>query len=364
MTMTDVYIAAGLRTPIGLVGKQFAKEQPEILGAKLINDLQNKYPVPIDQVICGNAVGTGGNIGRLMTLYSHLGESVSALTVDMQCASAGAAFALGYAKIKAGMASNLLVGGIESSSLQPESVYASADWRQGPYKVAQFSPDTNSPFAMVEGAERVAREHGFTKEYLNHWTLKSHQKASYCQEQTLLVDLILDLPGASDQGIRPRLSSKVLSKVPPILGEGHVISAANACLTHDAAAFLQLSSQPSAFKLIDVVEVAGDPQRSPLMVIKASQVLLEKHGLGMADMTAIEWNEAFAVIDGLFETHYPDLLDRYNIFGGALAYGHPYGASAAIIILHLMRALEIKNGRYGIAAIAAAGGQGFAVLLK
>lgn len=143
-----------------------------------------------------------------------------------------------------------------------------------------------------------------------------------------------------------------------------MISAANACLTHDAAAFLQLSSQPSAFKLIDVVEVAGDPQRSPLMVVTASQVLLAKHGLGMADMTAIEWNEAFAVIDGLFETHYPDLLDRYNIFGGALAYGHPFGASAAIILLHLMKALEIKEGRYGLAAIPAAGGQGIAFLVE
>lgn len=113
--MTNIYIAAGLRTPIGLVGKQFAKEQPEILGAKLINALQNKYPAPIDQVICGNAVGTGGNIGRLMTLYSHLGESVPALTVDMQCASAGAALSVGYAKIKAGMASNLLVEGLKAA---------------------------------------------------------------------------------------------------------------------------------------------------------------------------------------------------------------------------------------------------------
>lgn len=362
--MIDVYIQRGLRTPIGLAGKQFARVRPELLGAQLINALVKADKLAIDEVICGNAVGTGGNISRLMTLYSDLGETVPATTVDMQCASAGAALTMGYSKIKAGLATRLLAGGIESSSLQPQRIYAAADSRSGAYEVAQFSPDTSSQLAMIAGAERVAQTYQMTPSQLNQWTLTSHQKAHTARQKHWLADIILEMPGISDQGIRPRLSEKVLSKVPPILDKAGLISAANTCLTHDAAAFLVLSSQKSAYQILDLVEVAGNPKTSPQMVVEASQVLLARNGLAMTDMDAIEWNEAFAVIDLLFEHYFSEALDRYNIFGGALAYGHPFGASAAIIILHLMQALALKQGRYGLAAIPAAGGQAFALLLE
>src|SRR3712207_5535293 len=158
---------------------------------------------------------------------------------------------MGYAKIKAGLATCLLAGGIESSSLQPQRIYAAADSRSGAYEVAQFSPDTSSQLAMIAGAERVAQTYQMPPSQLNQWTLTSHQRAHTARQKHWLADIILEMPGMSDQGIRPRLSEKVLSKVPPILDKAGLISAANTCLTHDAAAFLVLSSQKSAYQILD-----------------------------------------------------------------------------------------------------------------
>ncbi|EHI70088.1 acetyl-CoA C-acyltransferase [Streptococcus ictaluri] len=362
--MSQVYIQAGLRSPIGIEGKQFAKPRPEHLGAELINQLLRQALGAIDELICGNALGTGGNIGRLMTLYSDLAQTVPAVTLDMQCASAGAAIQTGYANIKAGLAERVLVGGIESSSLQPERRYALGDDRQGAYRVAQFSPDFWDSLVMFRGAQEVAKRYQFTKEDLDSKAFISHQKAIKAQEEGVLDSLIMSLVNKKDQGIRAKISQKMLRKIPPILGPKTVISAGNACLTHDAAAFLILGKEKSAFRICDMVTLAGDPQKSPLMILKASQEVLKRQKLSMSDIAAIEWNEAFAVMDSLFEHHFPESLDNYNIFGGALAYGHPFGASAAINVLHLMKALEYKKGRFGLAAIAAAGGQGFAILIE
>ena len=108
----------------------------------------------------------------------------------------------------------------------------------------------------------------------------------------------------------------------------------------------------------------GDPLVSPRTAITALQKLLAKHGLQEQDIADFELNEAFAVIDVLFARSFPHSTDKYNVFGGALAYGHPYGASGGIITLHLLEALKQKGGRYGAASVAAAGGVGTALLLE
>ena len=137
----SVYIHCGLRSPIGVLNGQYKHMRPEMLGAKVIDALINRYSISqIDGLFCGNAVGTGGNIGRLMGLMCNLPNSVPAITVDMQCASALMSIEMAYTHIASDVMDAVIAGGIESSSLQPERVYALGDDRKGTYKVAQFTP--------------------------------------------------------------------------------------------------------------------------------------------------------------------------------------------------------------------------------
>lgn len=126
----NVYIIGGLRSPIVVANTKFKTMRPEMLGAEVLKALQKKFSLErVDEVICGNAVGTGGNIARLMTLYAGFDDSTAALTVDRQCASGAAAIAIAYAKISCGLANVIIAGGAESSSLQPLRIYHPNDPR-------------------------------------------------------------------------------------------------------------------------------------------------------------------------------------------------------------------------------------------
>ena len=161
----DVYLVAGLRSHLGLQNGIFKEVPPEKLGAALLRQLCVQVPVAREAqlVIGGNAVGSGGNL--------------TALTVDMQCASALAALSLGYGQIRGGPLDVVLAGGVESSSMQPRRVYQPWDARYTPegYMTAQFSPDTDSPRTMLEGAERTAQVYGVSREELDRWAVRSHR---------------------------------------------------------------------------------------------------------------------------------------------------------------------------------------------
>ena len=175
-----------------------------------------------------------------------------------------------------------------------------------------------------------------------------------------------------DEGIRDRMSEKLLNRLPAILENGNIITAGNACLTNDGAAFVILCSEKYVREnnceikgeFIDIAETGGIPDRSPKSCIAAIEKILKRNSLSPQDIDVYECNEAFAVIDVLFARTFPEQVSKYNVFGGALAYGHPYGASGAIITLHALRALELKGGGYAVCGIAAAGGVGSAILLK
>ena len=170
-----VFIHNGLRTPIGVVNGQYKSMRPELLGAKVLNQLFDSIKAsPLNAIFCGKAAGTGGNIARLRGLYSHLPNTIPAVTVDMQCASGMMSIEMAYAHIASGMMDTVIAGGIESSSLQPLRTYAAHDDRCGDYMVAQFSPTEMSPLAMLEGAERTMIKHGVGVEELNPYIIRSH----------------------------------------------------------------------------------------------------------------------------------------------------------------------------------------------
>lgn len=374
--MDNVYILGGLRSYIGVVNGMYRHVPAEKLGAAVLRQLLEKYPVEPDYVICGNGVGAGGNITRLMTLEAGLDNRVPAFTIDVQCGSGLESIAVAAAKIACGDADVVIAGGFESSSTQPRRGYNSnhPDYNGDSwYSVAKFMPDIHRETVMLEGAEEAALKEHITKEEMDRWVLRSHKLAAQAAEQHLLKNIIAPVFGAmKDEGIRPRMSQRLLDRMPKVLTGGQYITAANSCLINDGAAFVVLCSQeylqkrglvPQA-KVLASTACGGDPLISPRTAVAALEKLLVKNNLTEADIDGFELNEAFAVIDVMFARSFSNSLDKYNVFGGALAYGHPYGASGAIITLHLLESLKQRNGRLGCASVAAAGGVGTALLLE
>ena len=378
--MSEIYIIGGLRTPIVVANTKFKKIRPEVLGAEVLKNLVKKYEIEtVDEIICGNAIGTGGNIARLMMLTAGFDEKISALTVDRQCASGAAAISIGYAKISAGICESVIAGGAESSSLKPLRIYNKNDERyfltkinevQGGYYTAQFSPNEIDEFAMLKGAERVARKEKISKKSLDEWAIISHKRAF--EAKNFLKENIVEISGVKeDTGIKEKISEKLLERAPLPLGKGTVTSAGNSCRINDGAAFILLANEkfveknklePQA-KILAVMSGGINPLESPRGAMAIADKILAKNNLSYENLVAIEFNESFAVIDVLFERAHPNLTNIYNKFGGAIAYGHPYGASGAILMIHLLKSLEISGG-LGLMSIAGAGGTGEAILVK
>lgn len=373
----DAYILGGLRSFVGVVNGMYRHVPAEKLGAAVLKKVMEKYQVTKpDYIIAGNGVGAGGNITRLMALEADVDISVPAFTVDVQCGSGLESIAVAAAKIKSGEADCVIAGGFESSSTQPRRGYNPnhPDYKDDSwYSVAKFMPGIHRETVMLEGAELAAQREQITKAELDSWVLRSHRLATTARNEGLLQDIIAPVFGASkDEGIRPRMSQRLLDRMPKVLPGGEFITAANSCLINDGAAFLVLCSEkyvqehnlkPQA-RVIGSTACGGDPLVSPRTAVTVLEKLLARYQLREEDIADFELNEAFAVIDVLFARTFKQSVDKYNIFGGALAYGHPYGASGGIITLHLLEALRQRGGRLGTASVAAAGGVGTALLIE
>lgn len=375
--MMNAYILGGLRSYVGVVNGMYRHIPAEKLGAAVLRQVMDKYNITEpDYIIAGNGVGAGGNIARLMALEAGVDCSVPAFTVDVQCGSGLESIAVAAAKLHSGEADCIITGGFESSSTQPRRGYnpnhpdyAGDGW----YSVAKFMPDVHRETLMLEGAELAAQREQITKAEMDAWVLRSHRLATAARASGALQEIIAPVFGAEqDEGIRPRMSQRLLDRMPKVLEGGELITAANSCLINDGAAFVVLCSEKylqehglkAQARVVGSAACGGDPLVSPRTAITALQKLLAKHGLTEQDIDDFELNEAFAVIDVLFARSFAQSVDKYNVFGGALAYGHPYGASGGIITLHLLEALKRCSGRYGAASVAAAGGVGTALLLE
>ena len=243
----------------------------------------------------------------------------------------------------------------------------------GVYYTAQFAPGDMKPDTMLRGAERVAEAEGITRAQLEKWVLRSHARAAAAAKAGVLKDVIVPIQGWSqDDGIRPRMNQCLLDRLPLLLGAGTTLTAGSACCINDGAAFAVLASgdyvrrrgiRPLA-RIVGTASVGGSPDQSPRGAMRTADVLLGRLGWRYEALQAIEFNEAFAVIDVLFERAHPDCVARYNRLGGALAYGHPYGASGAILLVHLIKSLQAVGGGRGILSIAGAGGMGEAIALE
>ena len=376
----SVYLLGGYRSHIGVRYGIFKSIRPEILGGRVLSAVWQRFGMGAapDLAICGNAVGPGGNIGRLTTLTAGLPISTPALTVDLQCASGLTAIDLAAAKIASGGCDFIIAGGTESASLAPHRIYHENDERSQKRKpeftAAQFIPEEWGDDAMLLGAERAAKKAGITREEADEAALLSHQRAQAALTEGKLSSLVLPLFGSTkDEAIRPRMSGRLLARAPRVTDfPGGILTAANACTMNDGAAFVALASEawvkahgakPFA-KIVATHLTGGDPWCPPLTADLAAGELLKKQGLSYEAVDAFEYNEAFAVISAHFRKNHETVKDRLNSWGGALAYGHPYGASGAEIMLHLVARLADGGGHLGMAAIPAAGGVGQAILIE
>jgi acetyl-CoA C-acetyltransferase len=373
-----VFIIGGLRTHFGMKNGVFRHVRPEVLGGRVMAALADRYDAGHpDMVICGNASGPGGNIGRLALLEGGLDDAIPAVTLDLQCASGLAAIDFGASKIRAGDCRLVMAGGLESASLQIRKIYPENDershFRNPEFHEAQFRPGEYGDDAMLLGAERAAKAAGITKEEADEAAMRSRRLAKETEKTGRLNSVILPFAGSTgDEGIRV-LPEKIYARAPHVTNvEGGILTAANCCTFNDGAAFLVLASEdwvrehgakPEA-EIVDTHMAGGDPSIPPLSADLAVSQLLKKQGIGYSDVDAFEYNEAFSVITAHFKKAHPDVADRLNQWGGAVAFGHPYGASGAEIMLHLMKILEYRHGNLGIAAIPAAGGVGEAILIR
>lgn len=376
--MKEVYIVMGIRTPIAKTNGGLKNILPEKLAAACICEIVKRSSLEkenISEIIMGNTVGTGGNIARLSSLLANMPFHVPALTVDSQCGSAMMAIDLAISRIKAGDAEIIIAGGAESTSLQPQKRYHKKDPRYAGedkfYSRSQFSPEHIGDPSTLQAAEITAEKYNISREELDFFAYKSHQRACYANEKGTFKDIIFPVEGLSlDEGPR-KIALSVIERGRSLVKKQGLITNTNTCLTNDGAAMVLLASGEAVrkynLKPVAIVKATSsigvNPNLTPLAAITAVEKLLNLEN-NEYNIDAYEINQPFSVIDALFMRRFEAEIEKLNILGGALAYGHPYAASGAIILLHLIKALQVANGRFGIAAIASAGGLGNAMLIE
>lgn len=382
--MKKVYIVDGCRTPIGKTRGILREYLPEKLTALLLNDLLRKVNLKsevIDEVILGNAVGPGGNIARLSLLEAGWETTIPGTTVDFQCGSGLKTINMAASTIMAGQGNLVIAGGLESTSMEPSKRYNFNDPRfQGEdffYKRAQFSPQPLGDPSMLESAGNVAKLFKIQREEMDLWAYKSHQRAAKAYNEGRLKNIIVPVKYKSkvvtkDESIRDRMSLEILKRAKSVVGPHGSITSGNSCLTHDGSAIVLLASEYAVEKYnlkpiatITAMKSTGvNPNFSPLGPIEAVKKLIKKANISLDTIDAFEVNEAFAVKILAFIKELGISENKINQWGGALAYGHPYGASGALIMLHLIEILKHTKKKRGIAALGVAGGLGIATMIE
>ena len=377
-----VAIVAARRTPIGSAGHGLASATAAELAAAAISavasDLRTMGLDAADaaEVVLGNCMGPGGNLGRVAALSAGLPVSVPGLTVDRQCSSGLAAIALGASLVRTDreQASLVFAGGVESASTAP--------WRYWPpdgdrpperYLRAPFAPEQLGDPEMGAAADLVAAEAGISRERQDGYAARSHALAIEAQARGALAPELVPVSGlAADERPRAGLTAERLARFPPAFGPRGTVTAGNSCGISDGAAIVALVADDErrrlglpGLRILGMATAALDPRRPGLGIVPAARTALTAAGLELTQVDAIEFNEAFAgqvlaCADQLCIA--PERICRQ---GGAIALGHPWGASGAVLVVRLFSQLvRAGAGRYGLAAIAAGGGQGVALVVE
>ncbi len=391
----DAIIIAARRTPIGKVGGVFKALPVEKLVAPVLRSLLDETGLDacqVDEVILGNAIGPGGNPARVAVLEAGFPMSVPGLTVDCQCGSGLAAINLGARMIQAGAATIVIAGGMESSSTAPWRVEKPRTLHELPRFThrARFAPDAVGDPDMGDAAETVAQRYSISRDRQDAYALQSHRRAIAAMKSGRFADEIIPIALSSltvidlDECPRKSLTLERLAKLPPAFQTEGTVTVGNACTINDgAAAVMMVSGQQfrhlawaSGLQVVDAATAGVDPTILGMGPVDAVHRLMQRHPeLSFTDIQCVEFNEAFAAqvlacLDALDIN--PDCV---NVGGGAIALGHPYGASGAILVTRLFtemgrrhpaQACTAQASRHslGLATLGVGGGMGIATLLR
>lgn len=361
-------IIAACRSAVVPRGGAFATLSLHTLGAPVLRAalLQAELdPGQVDEVIVSNAIGGGGNPARLIALAAGLPEHIAGLSIDRQCAGGLDSLLLAKAIVESGAADVVIAGGVESYSRRPQRLHTYADGRPPEaYDQPPFTPWPARDPDMAAAADALATAYGISRADQDAWAIRSHAKA---QATTPCSDEIIILESQQTDPFARKMTPALTNRAKVING---TITAANMAVAADAAAFCVVVSKRMAKQLstqgITLLGGAtkGDkpelPGIAPLAAVKAT---FTKTGLCARDITHAEVMEAFAV-QAIACVQGANLdPDHVNIGGGALARGHPIGASGTINAVRLYHDLR-KSGGTGLATIAAAGGIATALILS
>lgn len=394
--MGEAYVVGGVRTPIGRYGGALATARPDDLAALVLRTLIDRTGVreaAIDEVVLGAANQSGEdnrNVARMAALLAGLPDTVPGFTVNRLCASGLTAISTAAQMVKAGEADLVLAGGVESMTRapwvmpKPERAWAkpgqaydtALGWRliNPNMRVLDGGQAT---IGMGETAEEVAALDGITREDADAFALASHERAVRAAKNGLFDAEIVPVSTkagqvSADEGPRADTSLERLGALAPVFREGGVVTAGNSSPLNDGAAALLIASEqaiathgltPRA-RLVRSAAAGVAPSLMGLGPVPATSKVLAACGWKVGDLDAVELNEAFAV-QSLACIRRLDLNpDTVNADGGAIALGHPLGASGARILITLLGRLERAQATRGLATLCVGVGQGAAVLVQ
>ena len=391
--MTSVVIVSAVRTAVGKFGGGLAGQSAVSLGAIVIREALARAqvdPAQVDEVIMGQvlAAGCGQNPARQASLGAGLPEHVPAMTINKVCGSGLKAVALAAQAIAAGDAEVVVAGGQENMSQAPHVLPGSRDgWRMGDVQAVDSMIrdglwDAFNQYHMGMTAENVARRHGITREQQDRFAVASQNKAEAAQKAGRFRDEIVPvrIPQRKgdpvvfeqDEFVRHGATLAGMSGLKPAFAKDGSVTAANASGINDGAAAVLVMSEARAAALgleplarIRAYASAGlDPAYMGLGPVPASRRCLERAGWTTGDLDLLEINEAFAAQACAVNQEMGWDPDRINVNGGAIAIGHPIGASGCRILVTLLHELRRRDAHRGLASLCIGGGMGIALAVE
>jgi len=390
---TDIVIVAAARTPVGKFGGALSRVPAPELGAVVVKALLEGARLrgeQVDEVILGQVLqaAAGQNPARQTVIRAGLPESVPALTINAVCGSGLKAVMLAAQAIRDGDSQIVIAGGQENMSLAPHALPNSRDGvRMGDWKLVDTMIhdglwDVYNQYHMGITAENVAKAHGITREQQDALALASQQKAAAAQDAGRFKDEIVPVPIPQKKGeplwfdadefINRKSSAEALAGLRPAFDKAGSVTAGNASGLNDGAAGVLVMSAAAAGRLgleplahiRSYATVGLDPKVMGMGPVPASQKALERAGWRPQDLDLLEINEAFAAQACAVHQQMGWDTAKVNVNGGAIALGHPIGASGCRVLVTLLHEMRRRNARKGIASLCVGGGMGVALTVE
>jgi acetyl-CoA C-acetyltransferase len=381
--MPEAYIVDAVRTPVGRRKGGFADVHPSDLGAHVIAALVERTdidPAAIDDVMygCLDAIGSqAGDIARTSALAAGLPETVPGVTVDRQCGSSQQAVSFAAFGVMSGHLDLVIAGGVQKmtqfpilSSFAAGEPFGAVDpWTGSKGWHARYGDQEISQFV---GAEMIAERWNLSRERMEEFALASHQRAALAQRSGWFDNEIVPFAGVeADEGVRPDTSLEKMATLPTLVPGGRLTAAVSSQIS-DASSAMLIASEAAVkehgltprARIHHMSALGADPVMMLHAPIPATERALKKTGLSIGEIDAVEINEAFAsvVLAWLAETGADP--ERVNPNGGAIALGHPLGATGTRLMTTLLNHLERTGGRYGLQTMCEGGGQANVTIIE